>query len=159
MDSRFVVASIPHTGTLTMEHFLTTLGVKHERLHFGQGLFSSGQQADPFKYIIPIRDPWKVYLTYFYRQQPLDQLERRWAQLSELAARDAAHAVHVDLPAVDGTWEALAGFLEVPSESFSNPQMNAFFDQTHLNHQDHPAGRVLDKPAWLVQVQRQWGYF
>ena len=159
MKTRFVVASVPHSGTLTVQSLMTTLGIEHQRLHMGWGKLSTGQQPNLFKYILPLRNPDHVWLTYWNRGLPTDNLRRDWGHLAELASQDTSFVLPVDKMLPPDAWSRLASFLELKEDRYSQVQLAGFLFSTFLNKHDYPPmGEGVPYPSWLDGLRKQWGY-
>ena len=158
MSSRFVVASVPHTGTGTLEALLDRLGVDFERVHMGQGIPGPGQQADEFKFLIPLRDPRKVWVSYWNQDLPTDSLSYRWGLLAALTHERTTHVVPIDRPLHAHAWGDLAHYLELSPHIYSLPQLRAFFDSTWVNAHPHIRLEKPPIPDWVEGERRRWGY-
>ena len=162
--TRFLVTSVPHTGTQTTEMLLTVLGVTFMRIHTGQGL----PKTPGGKIIIPQRDPGNVWLTHYRRhrgndypsgQPRSDDVAWMYGELAEWRTRFPSITYPVDMPVPPTYWDELAQFLEInPEDIFSG-------DVLSFVHAGHKYGSTLRRraapvelPQWVQDLRYEWGY-
>jgi hypothetical protein len=165
--TRFVVASVPHTGTFTTEAFLDLIGVEHVRKHMEPN--NHGIEKKQWQCIIPMRDPRDTWQSIYQRHynkdyisqpgplNPCDQLLGKWNALRKLREDNSTIIFAVDKIVKEGYWNELAKFLNVHPNKGSDSLITTHLQGKKHNHStwEHP---LADTPEWIEDECKYWGY-
>ncbi len=169
-DPKYIISSIPHSGTNTASQFLRLLKVEHTCIHTQP---NSIERLVPFiesrtKFIIPQRDPREVYLSFWHRahdgssaHKDADRTVGDYYHIMEGFRAQIGPARYmllpIDKPISASTWVNFKMFLDLHDE-WAHPRVLAYIHEwPRLNPYPRTAPDP-ELPQWLEDLRPKWGY-